>query len=109
MADRVKALVYPAPDGWRWNVKGANNEILCSGEAYISREDAEYVIELLWGRRIPLDVVVQNHGREIVNHYTLGRPNGGSGEHEGDLDELYTGPLEAEAMRPDIEEDKEEG
>jgi uncharacterized protein YegP (UPF0339 family) len=74
MSHRLNAIVYAAPDGWRWNVKGLNNEILCSGEAYVNREDCEYVLELLFGKRMsPIDVTVFNHGKAIVNHYELPR------------------------------------
>jgi uncharacterized protein YegP (UPF0339 family) len=93
----MRATVYPGKDGWRWNVKGLNNEILCSGEAYVRREDAEQVLELLFGNKIPLDVVVRNHGNEVASTYQLW-----SG-HRINLDEVYTEDTNAWGDYPDYD------
>jgi len=85
----MRAEVYPSPDGWRFRVKAANGEIMCTGEAYVRRIDAESALKQLFGNG-SLDVSVRNHGNEVVKHYTLGY----RGEHEGSLDDIYTGPME---------------
>lgn len=70
----LAASVYPATDGWRWRVIGLNGEILCSGEAYVNRDDCEHVLDLLFGKRTaPIAVTIRNHGGEIVDHYDLPR------------------------------------
>lgn len=67
----MRALVYPAADGWRWNVKGGNNEILASGEAYVRRADAEDVLRQLFGTTAAVNVTVEDHGGRKVANYTL--------------------------------------
>jgi uncharacterized protein YegP (UPF0339 family) len=69
----MRAEVYPGKDGWRWRVQGANNEILCQGEAYVQRVDAESVLRLLFGSAHTLDVTIRDHHDAVVKHYTLGR------------------------------------
>jgi len=97
----VRAEVYPSPDGWRFRVKANNNEIMCTGEAYVRRIDAESALRQLFTNG-PLDVTVRNHGNEIVEHYPLGRS-----EHEGSLDDIYTGPMEDTTQAFFGEEDEE--
>ena len=89
----MKAEVYPGPDGWRWNVRGLNGEILASGEAYVRREDCEHVLALLFGYGTPVDVTVRNHHTVVVDHYTLGRT-------ANSLETVYTGPLEDTTDEP---------
>jgi uncharacterized protein YegP (UPF0339 family) len=67
----MKAEIWPAPDGWRWRVAGANSEILATGEAYVRKVDAEAVLRLLFGTAGPVDVTIRDHGNRVVKHYTL--------------------------------------
>ena len=91
------AEVYPSPDGWRFRVKANNNEIMCVGEAYVRRIDAESALKQLFGFGQPLDVAVRDHGGAVVNHYTIGapaKPITESDLSQYDLDTVYEGPLE---------------
>jgi Domain of unknown function (DUF1508) len=78
------AEVYPSPDGWRFRVKGGNNEIMCTGEAYVRRIDAESALNQLFGIGGSLEVVVRNHGEEVVKHYTIGKNEDPFEDVEGD-------------------------
>ena len=70
----MKATIYPAEDGWRWHIQGLNNEILASGEPYISRSDAEDVVRMLFGSTATIEVIIRDHGGEkVLDHYQLGR------------------------------------
>ena len=39
--------IYQQAGQWRWRLKGANHEILASGESYTTRTNCEHVIRLL--------------------------------------------------------------
>lgn len=39
--------IWRGDDGWRWRLRAANGEVLCSGEAYEDERDAERAVELL--------------------------------------------------------------
>lgn len=66
----MKGEVYASPDGWRFRVKGNNNEIMCTGEAYVRRIDAESALKQLFsGARF--DVTVKDHHHNVVDHFVL--------------------------------------
>jgi uncharacterized protein YegP (UPF0339 family) len=69
----VKGEVYASPDGWRFRIKGNNNEIMCTGEAYVRRIDAENTLRQLFsGARF--DVTVRDHHQNVVDHFRLPAP-----------------------------------
>ena len=67
----MTATIYPAADGWRWRIQGANNEILASGEAYVRRVDAASVVSMLFNTAIPVEVSIRDHGDKVVDHYRI--------------------------------------
>ena len=69
----MRAEIYPSTDGWRFRIKGDNGEIMCIGEAYVRRRDAEGALKQLFNNE-SLEVTVRNHGTNVVDHYVLGRP-----------------------------------
>jgi len=38
---------YPQAGQWRWRLKGANHEIVASGESYIYERDCDHAIDLV--------------------------------------------------------------
>jgi uncharacterized protein YegP (UPF0339 family) len=52
---RTKAKV------WRWRLRGANNEILASGEAFTSRPKCLHSVKLVRGKNthIPIEVLTK--------------------------------------------------
>jgi uncharacterized protein YegP (UPF0339 family) len=43
----MKIETFEGKDGWRWRIKGDNNEILATSEAYYSKSDAERTVKLI--------------------------------------------------------------
>jgi uncharacterized protein YegP (UPF0339 family) len=39
-ADSGYAEIYKAADGWRWRMRGANHEVIATGEAYTTKSSA---------------------------------------------------------------------
>ncbi|SES75751.1 DUF1508 domain-containing protein [Variovorax sp. OV084] len=39
--------IYPSGFFWRWRLKGANHEIIASGEAYTNKDGCLHAIELM--------------------------------------------------------------
>jgi uncharacterized protein YegP (UPF0339 family) len=68
----MKAEIYPGADGWRFRVRAHNGEILCAGESYVRRIDAENALRQLFSGG-STEVVVRGHGQEVTGHYTLGQ------------------------------------
>lgn len=86
----MRVEVYPGADGWRWQAKGGNGEILASGEAYVRRRDAEDAVKQLFGTAGPVEVNVREHGKRVAEHYWL-RSTG----TEGDQPALFDGQINA--------------
>lgn len=70
----MKATIYPDADGWRWVLTGMTDETICGSRPYVSREDAQYDLDMLFGRPTPVEVIVRNHSDKVITNYHL-RPH----------------------------------
>lgn len=43
---------------WRWRLKGANHEIIASGESYVNERDCDHAINLVKGTNASTPVYV---------------------------------------------------
>jgi len=48
MEDSGYAEIYKAADGWRWRMRGANHEVIATGEAYTTKSSARRGLKRVW-------------------------------------------------------------